>query len=1260
MCKYTLSLLFVAAAMLAATPAAQAGTFQDKNSSAKTVDEGRSAKPGWRYQQAELPEVSSQDAGFQDERDDCSSVYYYNDSSSNVFIWPLPQDSVDWLAVRFDNDGASECTLKVARVTLNRGYMAGAPDLQIGVFDDDGFGLPGSLLASETVPYDSLPTGNYGWAEADFSSYNLVFGTGENYHIGVSVIPQVGDTLFPVSDVGDGVHSGEQRSTYQGYGVWSTIYSATGTDYVFWIEAEMCCSIIECVPPPAGMVAWWPLDETSGQTSDDIAGAANNAGTWMNSPIPVTGKVDGALSFNGSNSVDVPNDPELNFGTSDYSVDLWIKSTDVSTTPSTILDKRTGSVPNITGYVLFLYNGYLGSQIGDGSGYMSWTSTGFVADGNWHHVAVTVDRDNPSGWLYYVDGSAVGPPANPTAYQGSLTNTAPLVMARNLVTPGHVFTGTLDEIELFNRVLDPLEIYSIWEADSFGKCKDTCYADGDANGDGIFLSVADLVYLIAYLNGAGPAPPIPYKADLTGDGVIDGGDVQLYKNYFIYGIGVFPRFPVPCPCDPVLAPAAVYLHSVDGGGGRGPGEVIAGLPFIMNIGLRNYAETNATSISHGLKIYSPDGAIWEPPMVGYLESFPAESFFDVTWTGDFECTGSGVDTVAFSAQATSLSGLPQGYDDAVFGVASVVNHEQIGKTICIDSTFFPPDGAWQWETSLSTVEPVWGGPYCFDILGYAYDTVLAYGALMTSVGTAELGVNPDSSVSVSNLGDGGTDGVRLGFGEALTATIGFGGPDLIPAKGAIAVFCPLGLEYMCCWNPADPHKNCLYPGTDCYDLHQCVVYGKPKYWGVCEPAFEVMTDPMRGPEDLRCLIFVPPGSDSATVRMDGYHDAAGFTLYVYEGGGLVDSVDCESGTDIITGRAMPTAMSVGEMSALTWTSSMDFAIEGGGVLHGDELRSRPHSATRTDEVVSRVIVLGAGLSEFVIDGVETISCCELRGDFTHNGQVDISDLVDLVDYMFTGGPAPLCDEEADLNGDGGIDIADLVYMVDFMFTGGPAPVPCDQPAPVSRVVGKVSNISFDIEYADGISTVIMNSPIDLRGIQLELKGAGPVPENLVGEHVDMVHGRDGWVVKVGLLDLDGSEVVTSDVTRIIRFEGEYTLESVIVADEQARSITPTIGQSAKRNELPTDYALGQNYPNPFNPNTSIAFALPEATEVMLEVYNLLGQRVKTLINRRLEAGHHAAVWDSRNESGQTVSSGVYFYRMETPNYMESRKMVLLK
>ena len=71
---------------------------------------------------------------------------------------------------------------------------------------------------------------------------------------------------------------------------------------------------LACVDPPSDMVAWWPLDETQGSTANDIAGSFDNDGTWTGSPGMVTGKVAGALSFNGSNYVEVSPQTELDFG----------------------------------------------------------------------------------------------------------------------------------------------------------------------------------------------------------------------------------------------------------------------------------------------------------------------------------------------------------------------------------------------------------------------------------------------------------------------------------------------------------------------------------------------------------------------------------------------------------------------------------------------------------------------------------------------------------------------------------------------------------------------------------------------------------------------------------------------------------------------------------------------------------------------------------------------------------------------------------
>ena len=101
--------------------------------------------------------------------------------------------------------------------------------------------------------------------------------------------------------------------------------------------------------------------------------------------------------------------------------------------------------------------------------------------------------------------------------------------------------------------------------------------------------------------------------------------------------------------------------------------------------------------------------------------------------------------------------------------------------------------------------------------------------------------------------------------------------------------------------------------------------------------------------------------------------------------------------------------------------------------------------------------------------------------------------------------------------------------------------------------------------------------------------------------------------------------------------------------------------------VPTEFALHQNHPNPFNPTTTIRFDLPEATDVVLVIYDLLGQEVVRLVDSYLEPGYQQVVWDGRNRYGREVSSGIYIIRMLvpptaglTPGYTRSIKTVLLK
>ncbi len=114
------------------------------------------------------------------------------------------------------------------------------------------------------------------------------------------------------------------------------------------------------------------------------------------------------------------------------------------------------------------------------------------------------------------------------------------------------------------------------------------------------------------------------------------------------------------------------------------------------------------------------------------------------------------------------------------------------------------------------------------------------------------------------------------------------------------------------------------------------------------------------------------------------------------------------------------------------------------------------------------------------------------------------------------------------------------------------------------------------------------------------------------------------------------------------FEIPVTLSVIVGVDENPLT------------NVPQEFALFQNYPNPFNPTTSIKYNLKEDGKVVLKVFNVLGQEVRTLVNTREKAGFRQVQWDGRSNTGKQVSSGVYVYRLTVGSFVKSKKMMLLK
>jgi hypothetical protein len=94
--------------------------------------------------------------------------------------------------------------------------------------------------------------------------------------------------------------------------------------------------------------------------------------------------------------------------------------------------------------------------------------------------------------------------------------------------------------------------------------------------------------------------------------------------------------------------------------------------------------------------------------------------------------------------------------------------------------------------------------------------------------------------------------------------------------------------------------------------------------------------------------------------------------------------------------------------------------------------------------------------------------------------------------------------------------------------------------------------------------------------------------------------------------------------------------------------------------IPQDFVLKQNHPNPFNSSTSIEYSLPKHAHVTVEIFNVLGQRVRSLVDGEQSGGRYAIEWDGRSDNGHELATGIYFYRLSDGDHAEVKKMLLLK
>lgn len=158
--------------------------------------------------------------------------------------------------------------------------------------------------------------------------------------------------------------------------------------------------------------------------------------------------------------------------------------------------------------------------------------------------------------------------------------------------------------------------------------------------------------------------------------------------------------------------------------------------------------------------------------------------------------------------------------------------------------------------------------------------------------------------------------------------------------------------------------------------------------------------------------------------------------------------------------------------------------------------------------------------------------------------------------------------------------------------------------------------------------------------------AGPGLDTVISDILDTVFSFDGSAFFQG--------------TSTYRWSVQTADDSITVGSDTSEFHTPVVVGLTETVGLPTVFALHQNYPNPFNPSTTIKYDLPQTTKVVLKIYNLLGQNVITLVSKQQPGGYKSVIWNGRNSAGQFVGSGIYVYRIQAGDFVQSRKMLFLK
>ena len=389
--------------------------------------------------------------------------------------------------------------------------------------------------------------------------------------------------------------------------------------------------------------------------------------------------------------------------------------------------------------------------------------------------------------------------------------------------------------------------------------------------------------------------------------------------------------------------------------------------------------------NNGFRVYSPDGAQWQPVVLDTVSHGWPDAFEMGFFIGYYGADGSGADTAYCGAISITGGGLPDGFDGRVWWLETLVASSEAGKHLCLDSCFFPPAGEWLWVSGATSYYPAWDGPHCFLLVTECRNDVPA----LTNGVDSLPGNHCDSMQYDFEAEDLDCDSIEF---ELVS------GPGAIDGASGQWSYDPL---------PSDVGTSLAIEVRACDDSG-C---------GTAQVTHLIVTN--------EAPVFISGCGDTVATAPEAP------AVHGFE----ADSIDCGamhlSVEDVTPAPHGLWLINAGALEVVFTPETEDVGLFAFTVRIADDLGAYSEC-------------------QYYVN----VSCCDgIRGNVDSDPEdgIDISDLVFLVDYMFTGGPAPECVPEANMDGsdalgDGehlsDIDISDLVYLVDYMFSQGPAPADC--------------------------------------------------------------------------------------------------------------------------------------------------------------------------------------------------------------------------